>query len=122
MGWCGRVSDKQIPKESGFFINVSTVGCILADRGFNAKEEVSALEAKRKIPSFTKGKEQLSDDEVDSSRRLSSVQIHVECVIGRIKKFRLAQATLPLTQIDLLDDIMVIACGLVSMNNSVVPF
>ena len=84
MGWCGRVSDKQIPKESGFFINVSTVGCILADRGFNAKEKVSALEAKRKIPSFTKGKEQLSDDEVDSSRRLSSVQIHVERVIGRI--------------------------------------
>ena len=122
MGSCGRVSDKQIPKESGFFINVSTVGSILTDRGFNAKEEVSALEAKLKIPSLTKGKEQLSDDEVDSSRRLSSVQIHVERVIGRIKQFRLVQVTLPLTQIDLLDDIMVIACGLVSMNNSVVPF
>ena len=122
MGSCGRVSDKQSPKESGFFINVSTVGSILTDRGFNAKEEVSALEAKLKIPSLTKGKEQLSDDEVDSSRRLSSVQIHVERVIGRIKQFRLVQVTLPLTQIDLLDDIMVIACGLVSMNNSVVPF
>ena len=46
----------------------------------------------------------------------------MERVIGRIQKFRLLQTTLPLTQVDLLDDIMVIVCGLVNMNNSVVPF
>ena len=49
------------------------------------------------------------------SRQLSSVQIHVERVICRIKKFRLLQTTLPLTQLDLLDDIMVIVCGLVNI-------
>ena len=32
-----------------------------------------------------KGKKQLSGVEVDTSRQLSSVQIHVERVIGRIK-------------------------------------
>ena len=74
-----------------------------------------------KIPSFTKGKKQLSGNEVDTSRQLSSVRIHVERVIGRTKKFRLLQTTLPLTQVDLLDDIMVIVCGLVNINNSVVP-
>ena len=56
------------------------------------------------------------------SRQLSSVRIHVGRVIGRIKKFRLLQTTLPLTQLDLLDGIMVIVCGLVNMNNSAVPF
>ena len=97
--------------------------CILADRGFNIKEELSALGATLKIPSFTKGKKQLSGGEVDTSRQLSSVRIHVERVIGRIKKFRLLQTTLPLlTQVDLLDDIMVIVCSLVNINNSVVPF
>ena len=35
--------------------------------------------------SFTEGKKQLSSGEVDTSRQLSSVRIHVECVIGRIK-------------------------------------
>ena len=58
---------------------------------------------------------------MDRSRQLSSVQIHVERVIGRIKKFRLLQTTLPLTQVDLLDDIMVIVCGLVNINDSVLP-
>ena len=75
-----------------------------------------------KIPSFTKGKKQLSGGEVDTSRQLSSVRIHVERVIGRTKKFRLLQTTLPLlTQVDLLDDIMVIVCGLVNINDSVLP-
>ena len=121
MGWGGRVSDKQITKELGFFNKVSMGDCILADQGFNIKEELSALGATLKIPSFTKGKKQLSGGEVDVSRQLSSVQIHLECVIGRIKKFRLLQTILPLTQVDILDDIMVIVCCLVNINNSVVP-
>ena len=96
--------------------------CILADQGFNIKEELSALEATLKIPSFTKEKKQLSGGEMEMSRPLSSVRIHVERVMGRIKKFRLLRTTLPLTLVDLLDDIMVIVCGLVNINNSVVPF
>ena len=39
--------------------------CILADQGFNIKEELSTLGATLKIPSFTKGKKtQLSGGEV----------------------------------------------------------
>ena len=71
---------------------------------------------------YERRKKQLSGGEVDTSRQLSSVQIHMERVIDRIKKFRLLQTTLPLTQVDLLDDIMVIVCGLVNMNSSVVLF
>ena len=59
---------------------------------------------------------------MDTSRQLSSLQIHVERVIGRFKKFRLLQTIVPLTQIDLLQEIMPIVCGLVNMNNNAVPF
>ena len=126
LGWGGMVSDKQITKESGFFNKVSMGDCILADGGFNIKEELSALAVALKIPSLTKGKKQLSGDEIYTSdkyiRQLSSVRNHMERVIGRIKKFRLLQTTLPLSQVDLSDDIMIAVCGLVNMNNSVVQF
>ena len=122
LGWGGRVSDKQITKKSDFFNKVSMVDSILGDRRFNIKEELSALGATLKIPIFRKGKKQLSGGEVDTSKQLSSVRIHMKRVIGRIKKFRLLQTTLPLTQVDLLDHIMVTVCGLVNINNSVVPF
>ena len=49
LGWGGRVLDKQITKQSGFFNKVSMGDCILADQGFNIKEELSALGATLKF-------------------------------------------------------------------------
>ena len=59
LGWGSRVSDKLIMKRSGFFNKVSMCDCVLADQGFNIKEELSALGATLKIPHFTKGKKLL---------------------------------------------------------------
>ena len=115
-GWGGRVSDKQISIDSGFFEKIYMGNCILADRGFTLKEELAAL----KITHFTKGKKQLSGKEVDISCHLSKFRIHVERVIGQIKKFCMLQNIVPLTQIDLLDQIMVIVCAIISLNKSIV--
>ena len=92
LGWGGRVLDKQITKEWGFFNKVAMGDCILADWGFNIKEELRALGATIKIPSFTKGKKQLSGGEVDTSRQLSNVQIHVERVIHSSCNYRQQKA------------------------------
>ena len=94
--------------------------CILADRGFTFKEELAAVGATLKIPHFTKGKSQLSGKEVDTLRQLSNVRIHVERVIGQIKKIRMLQNIVPLTQMDLLDEIMVIVCAIINLNKSIV--
>ena len=42
--------------------------------------------AEVKTPPFTKGKKQLEKQEVDWSRELSVVRIHVEHVIGLLKQ------------------------------------
>ena len=115
-GWCGRVSNKQISIDSGFFEKISMGNCILADTGFTLKDELAAL----KITHFTKGKNQLSGKELDTSCQLSKFRIHVERVIGQIKKFCMLQNIVPLTQIDLLDEIMVIVCAITSLNKSIV--
>ena len=119
-GWGGRVSDKQISVDSGFFDKISIYDCILADWGFTLKEELASLGATLKVPHFTKGKSQLSGKEVDTSRQLSNVRIHVERVIGQVKKFRMLQNIVPLTQIDLLDDIMGIVCAIINLTISIV--
>lgn len=73
-----------------------------------------------KIPKFTKGKLQLAAKDVDESRKLSNVRIHVERVIGQLKKFRLLQNTVPISQIDLLDNTMIVICALVNLRKNVV--
>ena len=62
----------------------------------------------------------MSGKEVDNSRRISNVRIHVERVIGRMRKFRILQSTIPILQVHLLDNVMSVIAALVNINSSVV--
>ena len=76
----------------------------------------------------TKGKKQLSKEEVEHSRQLAHVRIHVERVIGQLrKKYTILQGTLPITLIKrpsdtvpTIDRILVVTCALINLCPSVV--
>ena len=97
--WGGRASDKHITAHSGFLRRLMHGDLVLADRGFDIAEALACYGATLAIPPFTKGKPQLSSREVETARELSSVRIHVERAIGRLKKYKLLQATLPISLI-----------------------
>ena len=59
---------------------------MLADRGFNIEDSVAFYCASLKIPAFTRGKKQLSAYEVEETRMIASVRIHVERVIGLVRR------------------------------------
>ena len=120
-GWGGRVSDKEITLSSTFLDKLEPNDVILADRGFLISEEVAMRGAILKIPSFTKGKKQLSGSEVDQSRQLARVRIHVERVIGRLKNFKILQTVIPLSLVELLDSVMITCAALTNLAPSVVP-
>lgn len=120
-GWGGQVSDKQITAESGFYDLLEHNDEILADRGFTIRDELATRGATLRIPHFTKGKKQLSAQEVDISRRLSNVRIHIERVIGRWKNFKILTTVIPLTQVDLLDDIVIVCGALTNLCKCIVP-
>lgn len=120
-GWGGKVSDKEITIKSGFLDKLEHGDCILADRGFTVANEIATKGAILKIPNFTRGKSQMTGKEIDESREIANVRIHVERVIGRMRKFRILQSIIPITQVDLTNNVMVCICGLVNLNRSVVP-
>ena len=104
---------------------------VLADRGFDISDCAALYCAKVEIPSFTKGKKQLGPMDVEKTRKIASVRIHVERVIGLLRrKYKILQGILP---IDLLikkdtndlasiDKIIVVCCALTNLCDSVVPF
>ena len=119
-GWGGRISDKQLTIESGFLDFLTIGDSISADRGFLIAEEVATREAVLEIPSFTRGKSQMPAKDVDESRRVAQVRIYVERVIGRLKTFKILNSTIPISQVDLLNDVMIVVSALVNLNKSVV--
>ena len=88
------MSDKHIVAHSGFLKKLMHGDLVLADRGFDIAESLACYGTILAIPPFTKGKPQLSSQEVETARQLSRVCIHVEWAIGRLKKYKLLQATL----------------------------
>ena len=112
-GWCGHVWDKEITLKLRVLNYLQHQDYILADFEFKIAEELVSCRATLKILHFTKGKPQMSD--VGASQKISSVHI-----TGPLRKFRILEFNIPITQVKLLNDAMVIIAGLGNVNNSVV--
>ena len=96
----GRVlSDRYLTVNSDFLRRLNYGDLILADRGFDIVDDLAMVGASLAIPPFTKGKPQLSQREVEFSRQLSNVRIHVERAIGRMKCYKILQANLLISPI-----------------------
>lgn len=96
-GYNGRTSDKYISENCGFLDNLLPGEILLADRGFTIKEEVSLRYAKLITLDFREGRDQLPGENVEKSRKVSSVRIHIERVIGALRnKYRILKGPVPL--------------------------
>ena len=128
-GWGGRTSDKYLTEQCSFLTHLVPGDLVLADRGFDISDSVGAYCSTLKMPAFTKGKKQLSSIEVEQTRKIANVRIHVERVIGNIRqKYSILSCTQPIDfvnsndQVTTLDKIVCVTCALVNMCDSVVPF
>lgn len=128
-GWGGRTSDKQMV-ELGNFLNFIKPGdVVLADRGFLIHDSLRILKAKLVIPVFTKGKSQLDPLEIEATRHIAHVRIHVERTIGVIKnKFKIFKGPLPITmlkqgnaQVCLLDEIITVCSAFINILPPIIP-
>ena len=128
--WGGRTSDKFLTENCGLLSNLLPGDVILADRGFDIAESAALYYATVKILAFTKGKRQLDAIDVEATRKIASVRIHVERVIGIIRnKYTILQDILPIdflmkkdaSNLTTIDKITVIACALTNLCGSVIP-
>jgi len=85
-GWGGHVSDKYITEHSGFLNHLTYGDMILADRGFNVEESLGSVGTSFHIPSFTRGKAQLSPCEIQKNCNIANVRLHVEHVIEAVQQ------------------------------------
>jgi len=84
--WSGRTSDKFLTENCGFLDKLFPGDMVMADRGFTINESVGMKQAKLVIPALTKGKSQLDPVDVKKTRGIASVRIHVERVIGLLRR------------------------------------
>ena len=133
--WGGRTSDKYLTENCGFLEFLVPGDMVMADRGFTISDSVGLKQAKLTIPAFTKRKSQLDPVDVERTRGIANVRIHVERVIGLLRrKYAILQSTLPTdyltcnrngppeTQVPIIDRIIRVCSALVNFCPPIVPF
>ena len=129
--WGGRTSDKYLTEICGILKLLKPGDLVMADRGFTIEESVGMYQAKLAIPAFTRGKDQLDPVDVEKTRGIANVRIHVERVIGLLRqKYTMLQATLPIDYLTIskgnscptIDRIIRVCASLTNLCPSVIPF
>uniref|UniRef100_I3J851 THAP-type domain-containing protein n=1 Tax=Oreochromis niloticus TaxID=8128 RepID=I3J851_ORENI len=128
-GWGGRASDKHITEQCGILNKLLPGDVVLADRGFDIRDAVGMMCAEVKMPAFTRGFCQLDAKDIENTRAIAHLRIHVERVIGSLRnKFKMLHTTMPIRSllpcegedVTFLDKIVRVCCILVNMCPSVV--
>ncbi len=129
--WGGRTSDKYITENCGFLDLIKPGDLVMADRGFTIQESLWYTQAQLAIPAFTRGKDQLDPVDIEKTRGIATVRIHVERVIGLLRrKYTILESTLPTNYLicnigdkrPIIDKIIRVTSALVNLCPSIVPF
>ena len=70
----------------GFLDKLLPGDMVMADRGFTISESVVLKQARLVILAFTKGKSQLDPVDMEQTRGIANVRIHVERVVEQFSK------------------------------------
>ena len=127
--WGGHTSDVFLTENCDILKNLVPGDVVLGDRGFTMHDSISLYCAELKTPAYTRGKLQLSKKEVDTTRELNTVRIHIERIIGLLRnKYTILQSTLPIATIkndidnkSVLKDLVTVCSALCNLCGPVVP-
>ncbi|KAL4707953.1 hypothetical protein ACJJTC_013744 [Scirpophaga incertulas] len=122
-GFGGRTSDTCILESCDFIKTLKSGMVVIADRGFKHVEQYlkkSNITLVRP-PSVETGVK-MSKSEAKLTKQIASLRIHIERVIRRLREFYMLKphVCLNLKFIKILDDIIIIACALINLQDSLV--
>ena len=113
----GRSSDKFITHDSMFFDLLERDDQVMADRGFQIKEDLLLHFCSLAIPPGARVKSQFTGKEVKDTKEVANLRIHVERAINRIKTYRILKSTLPITMLRHFDDMVLAIAGLCNLKD-----
>ena len=132
--WGGKTSDTFLTENCGILKNILPGDLVLADRCFTIQESLVFHQAQLAIPALTRGKDQLDPVDVERTRGIANVRIHVERVIGLLcRKYSILSGILPIDflignpqgskeeAVPMIDRIISVCAALVNLCPDIVP-
>ena len=114
----GRISDTQLCT-CGFYDHLNSLkgpgqppSHCEADKGFYTHFPMAKIGVTLVIPATASSTRQMSETETEHTARIANERIFVEHAVRSVKRFKWLQRRIPLSQLDLLDDVLSVAAHL----------
>lgn len=121
-GYGGRITDAKIIEISGFLNHLVPGMQIMADRGFKSVDSLLLKKGCTLVrPPSVFANVKPTKDEVKETKRIASLRVIIENVIGRLRHFSQLSphACVPIKNLDQLDFTIQTACGLINLQHPV---
>ena len=99
----GSISDKELVKQSGLLPLLQPGDQIMADKGFVIQDLLTPLGCSVVMQQFSKG-------ELQESKKIHNLRVHVERAIRRVKEFHFFDRVIPLTMAGSINQIWTVSC------------
>jgi len=114
--WGGNASDKQIVKETGILNLLEKGDSVMANKGFTNQDLLDPLGVTLNMPPKQESNRQLLRQEVEQTRRIVTMKIHIERKMEQKKNFRILQGVIPATEWHNANNIVLICAALSNLN------
>ena len=111
----GRTTDRFICNDSNFYNLLEAGDEIMADRGFQIKEDLLHYYCTLSIPPGARVKSQFTTGECHKTKKIANLRIHVERAINRVKEFKILKNVYPINMLPLADDVIRTCAALCNM-------
>ena len=87
----------------------------MANRGFKIKSDLTMKKIYPVIPPSAAKRTQMKKDDVSETNRVANIRTYVEKAIAHLKWFRILKNEIPLLEMILLDDIVIVCSALCNL-------
>ena len=118
--YTGGISDKEITRCSGILDLLERNDTVMADKGFDIDDLLKSKGVKLNIPPFLKSKTQFSKEEVQETKTIAKLRIHVERAIRRIKEYHIFDSDVPLNMLGTVPQVYTVICLLTNFQGPLI--
>ena len=118
--YTGSISDKEIARCCGILDLLEGGDSIMADKGFDIQDLLLERGVQLNIPPFLQSQAQFSARDVQQTKAIASLRIHVERAIRRIKEYHFFDSDVPLNALGSINQLYTVACLLTNFQGPLI--